>query len=92
MENFEGRLEQEQNIEAEIGQLRQKGEGLLLEIPEDKMSDEVYDAWYAADQAAEVGKNREEAKNLLLTAIKLLESKIEETEKQKLRKSFRQNL
>jgi hypothetical protein len=50
MENFERQPEKIENIETEIKGLREKAEGLLLEIPEEKMSDKIYDAWYAADQ------------------------------------------
>lgn len=80
MEKFERQLEKIEDIETEIKELREKAEGLLLEIPEEKMSDKIYDAWYAADQAVEVGTNKEEIKGLLLNAIKLFEAEIE-TEK-----------
>lgn len=85
MEKFERQLEKIEDIETEIKELREKAEGLLLEIPEEKMSDKIYDAWYAADQAVEVGMNKEEIKGLLLNAIKLFEAEIE-TEKAETKK------
>ncbi|MFA5386447.1 MAG: hypothetical protein WC297_02185 [Candidatus Paceibacterota bacterium] len=77
MENFEKQPEKIEDIEAEIKKLHEKAEGLLLEIPEEKMSDKVYDAWWAADSAVDAGINPEEIKGLLLNAIKLFEREIE---------------
>jgi len=88
MENFERQPNPEQRSEEEIypgieeikdpeiKEIWKKGMDLLAEIS-GELSGKLDDAWYAADQAAMIGKNKNEIIGLLNEAIKLFEAEIE---------------